>query len=495
MPYAHQNREYPTTLTSLGGSGGFVTGSCHIVENKDSRFAVDWGLFQGRDEERTVRGERMNLSPLGEQLRGLTHVLISHGHIDHIGGLPRIFKAGFSPKIITTTTTADLMGVMLENSAQIQANEKPGNRLYNEDDVERTMRAIEDVEPFEEVPIGQKHSGITAEFDPNGHIIGSNAIVVRIPENGSKPKTILFSGDMGRETHSLDGGSAEYSRGYPQDPINTLVVESTSIEKTPVTFEKKRAQFLGGIQRVWERGGNVLLPVLSLHRLQEELELLWNSKKEGLLEDCNIFLDTPLGMKVLGCIADMDPRTLSRRYGNDPNYYRSEEESIARFDEIVKKATVVESHEQSVNADAELARAKGRNVVFASGGMGEHGRAVNYLKGKFGQNPLNGILFTCFQVEGTDGSKLVRVGAVHPHGKDKTKKGAEILQIDGFSSHVSGPEEAFAFLEQYNIRPKLDKVIVTHGRDKARQRFGEELIKWGFKGEIILPKIGQRIEV
>jgi metallo-beta-lactamase family protein len=487
------------TLTSLGGSGGFVTGSCHILEEKNSKFAVDWGSFQGRDEERTARGERMNLSPLGNSLRGLTDILITHAHIDHIGNLPRVYKAGFSPRILSTPATGDLMEVMLENSAHIQTKKKEGERLFGQLDVNKTIKMIQDVDPFEQIPIGQKQSGITAEFIPNGHILGSNSILVRTPSNGRSGRNILFTGDMGRAEHSLDGGYNDYVSSFPEDPINTLVVESTCIEKSPVSFNEKRQDFLSAIQTAWEKGGNPLFPVLSLHRLQEELELLANSTKEGLIEECNVVLDTPLGMKVINCIADMAPGTLSRRYGDDPDYYKSEEESANRLTDIIKNAQIIVDHQDSIYADVKLAYTKQKTIVFASGGMGEHGRAVNYLKGHYCGNPKNTVLFTCHQVDGTSGSRLVRVGEVNLKGKGKgknkeNKKGSEIFKLDGFSSHVSGPEETFEFLSHFNLKD-LDTVVVTHGRDPARKTFAQEMVNRGFKGEIVLPRIGQIIEV
>jgi predicted metal-dependent RNase len=299
---------------------------------------------------------------------------------------------------------------------------------------------------------------------------------------------------MGKKEQSLCGGYGESSENYTKDPIHSLVVESTCIEKSPVSFEEKRANFLGTIQRVWERGGNPLLPVLSLHRLQEILELINNSQKDGLLDDCKIILDAPLGMKVQQCIADMDPKTFSKRYGNDADYYKNEQESIDRFSGIINKANIIDSHEDSVNADYDSSSHKGKLIVIASGGMGEHGRSLNYLRGNFGQNPLNAVLFTCFQVEGTDGARMVRVGAIHSKGKDKSIKGAEIMKIDGFSSHVSGPDEAFGFLEQFNLS-ELEKVVITHGRDNARNAFAKVLLERGFKGDILLPKIRERIEI
>ena len=39
-------------ITSYGAVGGLVTGSCHIYESRDSRINIDFGLFQGKLEEK-----------------------------------------------------------------------------------------------------------------------------------------------------------------------------------------------------------------------------------------------------------------------------------------------------------------------------------------------------------------------------------------------------------------------------------------------------------
>ena len=41
-------------ITLIGAAGGEVTGSCYIVQTKQARILVDYGLFQGGKKSETL---------------------------------------------------------------------------------------------------------------------------------------------------------------------------------------------------------------------------------------------------------------------------------------------------------------------------------------------------------------------------------------------------------------------------------------------------------
>ena len=97
------------------GADRCVTGSCHCLEINGKRILVDCGLQQGRDE---LDNAMFAFNP-GD----IDILLVTHAHIDHTGRIPLLVKRGFTGRILTTRVTADLMRIMLLDSAHIQESD------------------------------------------------------------------------------------------------------------------------------------------------------------------------------------------------------------------------------------------------------------------------------------------------------------------------------------------------------------------------------------
>ncbi|HBP51432.1 MAG: hypothetical protein US68_C0008G0074 [Candidatus Shapirobacteria bacterium GW2011_GWE1_38_10] len=472
-------------LVTFGASGGMVTGSCERLDIKNSSVLVDYGLFQGRNDERSEKGERRNFTPTREIARNVRDIMITHPHIDHTGRLPKAYRDGFTPRVLATEVTATFMEPLLFNSAKIQSKENKENRLYEAKDVEKAFRYLKIVEPYKEIPIGQDHSKITVEFLPNGHVMGANTVLIRSKEDGKK-QNILFTGDMGKPNQSLSGGYLDQVAKYPNDQINTLIVESTNFLNEPVSFKEKEDNLLKEITNTWKGGGTPILPVLSFHRFQEILEVLHNNQGGRIPNDCQVIIDAPLGVSLLESFKSLKPEALTRRYGDEANFYRTLEDSLDRF--TLNNVTIVEEHKTSLQiAESDFQR---KTIIIAGGGMGQHGRIVNYFHGDFCKNPKNRVIFTCFQVDGTKGQMLEHLKSV-PVG---SKQGAQVVKVEGFTSHISGPEETFAFLERFNLS-KLGIIIINHGKDNARVEMANEFRRRDYDAKIIIPKYSQKITI
>ncbi|HEX8923650.1 MAG TPA: MBL fold metallo-hydrolase RNA specificity domain-containing protein, partial [Patescibacteria group bacterium] len=70
--------------------------------------------------------------------------------------------------------------------------------------------------------------------------------------------------------------------------------------------------------------------------------------------------------------------------------------------------------------------------------------------------------------------------------------GAEVVKIEGMSSHACGPDELFGFLNYFNLS-ELNKVIVVHGSDRARNVLANEFKKRGYRAQVILPGLYQEV--
>ena len=89
-----------------------VTGSCHLMTTDKHQILLDCGQFQGGKSM-----EAMNEEPFPFDPENVECVLLSHAHIDHCGRLPLLVKRGFKGLIYCTDATADLLDVMLKDSA------------------------------------------------------------------------------------------------------------------------------------------------------------------------------------------------------------------------------------------------------------------------------------------------------------------------------------------------------------------------------------------
>ena len=183
---------------SFYGADQCVTGSCHCLEVNGKRVLIDCGLQQGRDE--------VSNAEFPFAANAIDAVLITHAHIDHSGRVPMLIKQGFQGRIITTRLTADLLDIMLADSAHIQeADAEWKSRkaelsgapkvepLYTVADAERVRQFMTTCEYGEVVDV---LPGVKAVFTDAGHLLGSACITVEATE-GDVTKTIVFSGDLG----------------------------------------------------------------------------------------------------------------------------------------------------------------------------------------------------------------------------------------------------------------------------------------------------------
>ena len=166
------------------GGVGTVTGSKYLLEHNGRRILVDCGLFQGLKELRERNWQDPPFDP-----RDIDAVIITHAHIDHTGFLPRLVKLGFNGPVFTSRATADLLKILLPDSARLQEEEadyrnrhaltrhSPALPLYDEGDA---MAALDLLRPVANDGIAVDIcEGFRASFLVAGHIIGASLVLTR----------------------------------------------------------------------------------------------------------------------------------------------------------------------------------------------------------------------------------------------------------------------------------------------------------------------------
>src|SRR3970040_1418381 len=168
------------------GGAGTVTGSKTLVDSNGIRILIDCGQFQGIKPLRELNWEPLPILP-----STIDFVLLTHGHLDHCGWLPRLVDQGFKGKIYCTSPTKDITKLILLDSAKIQEEEanSANNGKFSKHEIAQplyTVAQAEKVFPFfrviktnESVPLDAE---IAAVYSNAGHILGDCNIELQLED-------------------------------------------------------------------------------------------------------------------------------------------------------------------------------------------------------------------------------------------------------------------------------------------------------------------------
>ena len=104
-------------LTFHGGAQE-VTGACYLLETDKIRVLVDCGLFQCPRFCEKRNAEDFPFDPAS-----IDALVVSHGHIDHIGRIPKLMRQGFRGRIYSSFPTKAFADVMLRDSLGVLEKE------------------------------------------------------------------------------------------------------------------------------------------------------------------------------------------------------------------------------------------------------------------------------------------------------------------------------------------------------------------------------------
>ncbi|MCK9515258.1 MAG: MBL fold metallo-hydrolase [Ottowia sp.] len=459
-------------ITFLGAARE-VTGSCFLVETGAVRFLVDCGMVQGGRE-----ADGRNRKPFAFDPKAIDFVLLTHAHIDHSGLLPKLTRAGFRGPVHATTATADLLKVMLPDSAHIQERDAERARryaksargkgdalapLYTMEDAQECLKQVQPIDyDAELVPA----TGVRCRFRDAGHILGSAIIEVWTTERGQATK-LVFSGDLGQP-----------GRPILRDPTvieeaDILVIESTYGNRAHKDFAATEEELIGIVGRTL-KGGNVIVPAFAVGRTQEVIYHLHRLTREGRLRDLRVFVDSPMATEVT---------RITQRY-------------LELFDESAKHLAGWRSLGQdlpyvhftgSVEESMALNQIRQGAIIISASGMCTAGRIKHHLRHNL-PRPECSVMITGFQAQGTlgrrlvDGAKRVRIFG------EEVPVHASVHTVGGLSAHADQPA-LLAWTAGFERPPA--HTFVVHGEDTAAQTLATRLRErsgW----EVTVPAAGQQ---
>ena len=412
------------------GASGTVTGSKFHLETPEGNLMVDCGMFQGLKELR-----QRNWTPLPIDAGKLDYVLLTHGHLDHTGYLPRLVKEGFKGRILGTSPTLAITEIILRDSAKIHQEEaekankegytrhRPALPFYTLDEAKGTIAMFESVDNDEWATLSPN---IRFRTKYNGHIIGATFIELEI-----FGKRFVFSGDVGQQVDLL--------MEAPERPewADYLFVESTYGNKNHPD-EDVDGLLIELVDKTVHQRGNLIIPSFAVERLQSLMYRLWLLYRKNKIPNIPIFVDSPMGNNVLSVFAQF------------PQWHKL---SMADYQAMCEHVTIISSYRETWET-IDDPRPK---IVIAGSGMVTGGRVLTYLKQMIDHAGTT-VLLVGYQAEGTRGRSLLEgTHELKLFGRYYPVK-AEIRHLQSLSAHA-GQTELLYWLkggEKYSGKGFLD---------------------------------------
>ncbi|MDA9070141.1 MBL fold metallo-hydrolase [Flavobacteriaceae bacterium] len=447
----------PFVRINFLGAAGEVTGSKFLLETSEKNILIDCGMFQGLKELR-----ELNWSPLPVNVKAIDVVLLTHGHLDHVGYLPRLVKQGFTGKILGTEPTLAIAEIILKDSAKIheeeakKANEEnyskhnPALPFYTKFEAEKTIKQFQVQMPDKWI---QLSAHIAFRFQYNGHIIGATFIELDI--NG---KRFVFSGDIGRAN--------DYLLDNPKKPewADFLFIESTYGNKLHPDDDIE-ALLSQMISETIQKKGNLIIPSFAVERLQTLMYVLWKLYKKNKIPNIPIFIDSPMGNNVLEV------------FNRFPKWHKL---SQADYNAMCNHINIIQSYKETWDTIDDT-RSK---IIIAGSGMVTGGRVLTYLQQLIDVASTT-VLLVGYQAEGTRGRQLQEgVHEVRFFGKYYPVK-ATIKSIESLSAHAD-QNDLLDWMS--NIKNIPENVYLIHGESTALDAFRvkiEDTYNW----QVTIPKL------
>lgn len=211
-------------------------------------------------EEASVRPLKKQLPDL-ESFSDVEHLILTHGHLDHIGAVPLLTRKHRYLKVYGTSATKDICELQWFETIKI-ADRNKEIPIFTKSDAEHALSRFEIIHPDQQVHINDKISFVPVDA---GHILGSVSVVILY-----RGEAIGFhSGDM----------FCGHTVNSPQDSkllangLAFMTVDSTRLTEENVPREEVEEECVNMIRKAIENGQSVRFLTFAIDRAQKAYTL------------------------------------------------------------------------------------------------------------------------------------------------------------------------------------------------------------------------------
>ena len=343
---------------------------------------------------------------------------LTHCHIDHSGMIPWLCGK-YGTKVYTTPSTIGVCELLMNDTLKV-ADSEGYPRPFQPKDIEVTMKHCFRPMKFGDV---MDVAGFEVESHSAGHVPGAAMYELR------GDNTTVFTGDLHTHNTNLTWGA------HPVKCDN-LIIEATYAGRLHPDRKKEEQKLIERVKETVEGGGKAIIPCFAVGRTQEVMLILKDLKYDMWVD----------GMG----------KTVNRLYLEQPEYIRSERDlrqAKRRFNEVRGAAM----REKAMQGE----------VIVTTGGMLDGGPVIRYLQQER-DNPRSAVLMTGYQVDGSNGRRLIDSGAIDVRKQgsvmeevpESMRVACQVQQFD-LSAHADH-NELLAFIRACNP----ENVVLMHSDNR-----------------------------
>lgn len=408
--------------------------------------------------------------------RAVDAILLSHAHLDHLGSLPVLMRQQPRAPVFMTSATAQIGDALLHNSVNVMTRQREEigatlYPLYGHREAERAVRSWRPCPLRQPITLaGERSSALPNEevdfqFWDAGHVLGAAGVLLR-----AEGRTIFYTGDVRFDNQTLVKGA-----DFPEGGVDVLVIETThGATALPEDFSRaaEEERFAAALNRVFARGGCVLVPVFALGKTQEILALIYRLKRAGTIADVPVYIG--------GLSAKMT------------NIYDRRVHDTARVVERLELFPSVQPFVLNSKSIREAPARPGRIYALSSGMM-----TPKTLSNVFGrrllENPLDAIFFVGY-ADPASPAGVLRAAASGTLVSLDEDEPAQTLRCEVGQFQFSSHAPRMALLDYIKkLAPR--KVVLVHGDPPAVEWIRAAAAEALPESEIIVPPPGVEIEL